>query len=179
MWFESWDALARTLAVGTASYVALVMLLRVSGKRTLSKWNAFDFIVTIALGSAFATALLSKQTTFAQAATGFALLVGLQLVVTWLSVRLGWMDRLVKASPVYLLRDGHVDTAALRRARVTLTELRAAVRGRGLANLEDVAAVVLETDGSFSVIESIDAPASALADVAGEGARPYRESTSG
>ena len=165
MWFEGWDTVLRTLAVGTASYVALVILLRLSGKRTLSKWNAFDLVVTVALGSSFATALLSKQTTFVQAATGFALLVGLQLAVTWSSVRLGWMDRLVKARPVYLLRNGRPHPEALRRERVTMSELRAAVRGQGIARLEDVAAVVLETDGSFSVLESTHEPASALDDV--------------
>lgn len=167
MWFDGWEVVLRTLAVGTASYVALVALLRISGKRTLSKWNAFDLVVTVALGSSFATALLSKQTTFVQVAVGFGLLVALQLAVTWCSVRVGWMDRLVKARPVYLLRDGQPLARALRRERITLSELRAAVRGKGIARLQDVAAVVLETDGSFSVLKSVSEPATALEDVEG------------
>ncbi|MEO1764122.1 MAG: DUF421 domain-containing protein, partial [Cyanobacteria bacterium J06629_18] len=53
--FNSWDTLQHTLIVGTLGYVATIILLRVSGKRTLSKWNSFDFIVTIAFGSILAS----------------------------------------------------------------------------------------------------------------------------
>jgi hypothetical protein len=55
MFFESWSGLGRVLVVGVLAYGALVFVLRVSGKRTLSKMNAFDLIVTVALGSTIAT----------------------------------------------------------------------------------------------------------------------------
>ncbi|MDP9439064.1 MAG: DUF421 domain-containing protein, partial [Actinomycetota bacterium] len=60
MVFDSWVGLFRVAAVGTAAYFALVLLLRISGKRTLSKINAFDLVVTVALGSTLATVLLSS-----------------------------------------------------------------------------------------------------------------------
>ena len=47
--FDGWEGVARVLVVGTIAYVALVVLLRVTGKRTLSKMNAFDLVVTVAL----------------------------------------------------------------------------------------------------------------------------------
>ena len=78
MFFDNPMALLRTLVVGTLAYVALVALLRLSGKRTLSKWNAFDMVVTVAFGSTLATALLSRDTTLAQGVLAFALLVALQ-----------------------------------------------------------------------------------------------------
>jgi small-conductance mechanosensitive channel len=53
MVFDSWFGLLRVIVVGTAAYATLVLLLRVSGKRTLAKLNAFDLIVTVALGFAF------------------------------------------------------------------------------------------------------------------------------
>src|SRR4051794_24742339 len=55
MFFHSWAALGRVLLVGPLAYVALVLLLRVSGKRTLTKLNAFDLVVTVSLGSTLAT----------------------------------------------------------------------------------------------------------------------------
>ena len=61
MWFGSWDGLVRVVVGGVAAYAFLVALLRVSGKRTLSKLNAFDLVVTVALGSTLATVLLSKD----------------------------------------------------------------------------------------------------------------------
>lgn len=178
MFFENPQAMLRTLVVGTLAYVALVVLLRVSGKRTLSKWNAFDFVVTVAFGSALATALLSAQTTLAQVVLAFGLLVGLQWVITFLSVRLSTVERWVKARPRLLLFRGELQCAALRQERVTESEIQAALRGQGVAALEDVEAVVLETDGSFSVIRQAGRSASALAGVRGyppEGAQPQKD----
>lgn len=73
--------------LGVLSYTALVVLLRTSGKRTLSKMDAFDFVVTIALGSTLASVMLSKNTSWAQGVVAFGLLITLQYAVTWLSVR--------------------------------------------------------------------------------------------
>jgi len=61
MLFDSWTGLGRVLLVGVLAYSALVLTLRVSGKRTLTKLNAFDLVVTVALGSTLATVLLSKD----------------------------------------------------------------------------------------------------------------------
>jgi uncharacterized membrane protein YcaP (DUF421 family) len=87
MLFQNWTGLWRVLVVGALAYCALVFLLRVSGKRTLSKMNAFDFVVTVALGSTLAAVFLSKNVALAEGVLAFALLIGLQFVITWLSVR--------------------------------------------------------------------------------------------
>lgn len=152
MFFSGWDSLIRTLVVGVLAYVALIVFLRLSGKRTLSKLNAFDLVVTVALGSTLATVLLTKNVALAEGALAFALLIGLQFVVSWTSVRARWMRRLITGEPLMLLYRGEFLTAALRQARVTDDEVRAAVRSSGLASLLDAEAVVLETDGSLSVV---------------------------
>ena len=72
MFFHSWFDLLRVAVVGTLAYSALIVWLRISGKRSLSKWNAFDFIVTIALGSTLATAFLSKDVALAEGVFAFA-----------------------------------------------------------------------------------------------------------
>ena len=51
MFFDGIQPLIRTLVVGVLAYIFLIIVLRISGKRTLSKINAFDFVVTIALGN--------------------------------------------------------------------------------------------------------------------------------
>lgn len=167
MFFESGTVLLRTLVVGSLAYVALVFLLRLSGKRTLSKWNAFDLVVTVAFGSTLATMLLSKDVTLAQGVMAFAVLIGLQWSLTRLSVRSATMEHWVKAQPRLLLFQGQLRPEALRQERVTHGELRAALRAQGITALEDVEAVVLETDGSFSVVKQRGSSTSALADVKG------------
>jgi uncharacterized membrane protein YcaP (DUF421 family) len=152
--FDNGWVLLRTLTIGVLAYTSLIILLRVTGKRTLSKMNAFDFVVTVALGSTLATVLLSREVTLAQGVIALALLIGLQLIITWLSVRVRWVRRLVTGEPSLLLYRGEFLDEALKRARVTRDEVRAAVRGSGLATLDQAEAVVLETDGSFSVVRS-------------------------
>ncbi|MDP9316018.1 MAG: DUF421 domain-containing protein [Chloroflexota bacterium] len=156
MFFQSWSGLGRVLVVGVLAYLALVLLLRISGKRTLSKMNAFDFVVTVALGSTLATILLSKDVALAEGVTAFALLIALQWMIAWLSVRSQAVSRLVKAEPRLLAYQGQLLREAMRAERVVEAEVLAAVRQQGQASVAAVAAVVLETDGSFTVIQQTD-----------------------
>ena len=66
MLFDGLTGVVRVLFVGVAAYAALVIFLRISGKRTLSKMNAFDLVVTVALGSTLATVVLSKDVALAE-----------------------------------------------------------------------------------------------------------------
>lgn len=166
MFFKGWFGLLRVLVVGVIAYAALVLFLRVSGKRTLSKMNAFDLVVTVALGSTLATVLLSKNVALAEGLLAFAVLIGLQYVVASLSVRSRTWRKLVKSEPRLLMYRGEFIDAALRDERVTREEVRAAVRESGIADLLQVRAVVLETDATFSVVEDgPNADASALQDL--------------
>lgn len=153
MVFDDWFGLLRILIVGVLPYAAVIFWLRVSGKRTLSKWNAFDFIVTVALGSTLATVVMSKDVELAEGILAFALLIGLQFGITWLTVRFKWVENLVKAEPTLLLDKGEFLREAMKRQRVSESEIRAAVRAKGRASIEEIEAVVLETDGSWSVIK--------------------------
>ncbi len=155
MLFENWTGLFRVLVVGTAAYLALVLILRISGKRTLTKLNAFDFVVTVALGSTLASVILNKSIVLAEGVLALALLVLLQFVIAWLSVRSPWFEGLIKSEPALLVRKGHYLDASLRRERITREEVLAAIRSQGWADIEKVGAVVLETDGTISVIQDV------------------------
>jgi uncharacterized membrane protein YcaP (DUF421 family) len=159
MLFDSWTGLGRVVLVGALAYVALVLLLRISGKRTLTKLNAFDLVVTVALGSTLATVLLSKTVALAEGALALGLLILLQYAIAWLSVRSPGFQAMIKAEPTLLLCRGRFLAAAMRAERITRDEILAAVRASGAADVGKVAAVVLETDGSLSVIA--DAPGAA------------------
>jgi uncharacterized membrane protein YcaP (DUF421 family) len=167
IFFAGWPGVIRAVISGGLAYVALVLLLRVSGKRTLSKMNAFDLVVTVALGSILATVTLSKDVALAEGAAAIAVLVGLQFVVAWLSARFKAVSQLVKAEPTLLFHHGEFLRAAMKRERVAEDEVRAAIRGGGKGALENVEAVILETDGSFSVVSSGAESNSALANVQG------------
>ena len=168
MFFDDWSGLIRTAVVGGCAYVALVLLLRVSGKRTLSKMNAFDLIVTVALGSTLATVLLSEDTALAEGVLALALLILFQFAITWLSVRSKTVSRLVKAEPRLLFHRGEFLWGAMKAERVNEGEVLQAMRSQGFARKEQVEAVVLETDGSFSVMSgSPEGSATALQNLSG------------
>lgn len=156
MFFNDWTAIARVAITGLASYAALVFLLRISGKRTLTKMNAFDFVVTVALGSTLASVLLSRDVPLAEGLTAFALLLLVQYVITWLSVRSQTVSHLVKSTPRLLFHRGKFLEEAMKQERINKEEILQAVRSRGFLSLERVGAVVLETDGSISVMQSSD-----------------------
>ena len=82
MFFDDWGGLVRVAVVGLLAYIGLVLLLRISGKRTLSKMNAFDLVVTVALGSTLATILLSSAVALAEGLLAFVVLISLQFAVT-------------------------------------------------------------------------------------------------
>ena len=155
-----------TIVLGTIAYFAIILILRISGKRTLSKWNSFDFVVTIAFGSILASILLSTKDSFGTGILAFALLVVFQYILTWISVRSSLIQKLIKAEPALLLYKGELKSEVLERERVAEGEVLAALRAQGMSAIEDIDAVVLETDGSFSVIKSLsNSTASALKDV--------------
>lgn len=151
--FLNWPELGRTVLIGVLAYIALVFLLRLSGKRTLSKLNAFDLIVTVAFGSTLASVMMSKNVALAEGVLAFALLIGLQFVITFTSVHFKPFSKLIKADPKLLLFEGKFIEAAMKNERLTRGEVCAAVRSSGAASLGEVHAVVLETDGSISVIK--------------------------
>lgn len=166
MFFNSWSSMGRILLVGTLAYFALVLLLRISGKRTLSKMNAFDMVITVAIGSTLASAVLDSNTALIDGIFAFALLIGLQFTITWLSVRSKVISRLVKSEPKLLFYDGQFLRSAMKNERVTEPELLAAVRSEGLSDLHQVQAIILETQGEVNVIAASSNPSrSALADV--------------
>jgi uncharacterized membrane protein YcaP (DUF421 family) len=152
MWFDNWMDLWRTLMVGGCAYIVLVFFVRVSGKRTLSKMNAFDLIVTVALGSTLATILLTKDVALAEGTLALGLLIAAQYLVAWASVRSGMVRPFVKSEPAILYQQGEFQRTALKRERVTEVEVLAAIRANGATSLKQVQAVVLETDGTFSVL---------------------------
>jgi uncharacterized membrane protein YcaP (DUF421 family) len=152
--FDNWDSIFRTFIISLLAYVALIFLLRVSGKRTLSKMNAFDFVVTIALGSTLATVLLNKSVALADGLLAFAMLIGLQYLITFLAVRFKIVSQWVKGTPALIVFNGEMIRKAMLNERVNEDEVYAALRENGVMSIKDAKAVILETDGRLTVLET-------------------------
>lgn len=147
-----WFQYLAAAAVAASAYFWLIFVLRVSGKRTLAKLNAFDFAVTVAFGSALATVMMNENVGLLRGALVLAMLALLQFLVTKASQWSDFIRKTVRSRPTLLVRDGEVYEEALKYERVTPDELAEIIRNNGYGQLDKVGAVVIETDGSFSVL---------------------------
>ncbi|MPR32270.1 DUF421 domain-containing protein [Salmonirosea aquatica] len=166
IFFDSWESVIRIIIITILAYATLIVMLRVSGKRTLSKMNAFDFVVTVALGSTLATVILSKDVALLDGALAFFMLIFLQYCITWLSVRHKGVKQMITSDPTLLLYKGEVLPQALKKERITVEEIYVAARNNGLTDLTQIHAIVLETTGTLSVLsERSESGVDALSDI--------------
>ncbi|HMG71152.1 MAG TPA: YetF domain-containing protein, partial [Gemmatimonadaceae bacterium] len=150
-YFESWYNVERTVTLSVVGFAALFIMLRVSGKRTLSKLNVFDFVFVVAVGSVFASMIISKDVTLIEGIAALATLIGIQMLLSQLAARFPKAERWINGEPTVLLSRGQFIAAALRKERVTEEEVRGAIRSEGVTRVEDVDAVTMENDGSLTV----------------------------
>lgn len=153
MIFGDLDSMIRLLVFGTTAYLCAIVMLRLSGSRTLAKMHAYDLVVTIAFGSVLASIMLDASVSLSTGIAALALLVLLQYLVAKLAVLYPAWGRAVTSQPVLLAWQGRALEAAMARQRVTADDLHSALRQHGYASLEQVSAVVLEPDGTLSVID--------------------------
>ncbi|NHN43456.1 DUF421 domain-containing protein [Halorubellus sp. JP-L1] len=153
--FEGWEPIVRIVVVGVPMYVALTVFLRLSGSRALANLHVFDFIVTVAIGSAFGRALTATDVTLAEAVAAFLLLISLQYVVTVIQARSPRFGRVITNQPALLYYQECFLQRQMRANHVTRDELLTAVREHQMGSIDDVDAIVLESTGEVSVVRSL------------------------
>lgn len=155
IFFESWESLFGIIIVTFLAYVALMLFLRASGKRTLSKMNAFDFVVTIALGSILGTVALDADIPLADGLTALLAFIAFQYLFTWLSARVNWIQTLITSRPTLIFYKGNFLHSVMKKERVTEEEIYSAARQKSHATLEGIDIIILETTGDISIIKKI------------------------
>lgn len=138
-----------------------------SGKRTPSKMNAFDFIVTIALGSCLSAISLNKEISLSEGVLVYCTLIFLQALLTWTSARVKNVRKIITAQPTLLLYKGEPLENAMKKERITAQEMYAAARKKGIAGMKEIEAIVLETTGDLTIISKTEGTAETLKNVSG------------
>ena len=152
LFFSGWGSLLRVAIVGVVCYTALLVTLRLSGKRTLSRMNAYDMVITMALGSLLTKAMLTKDQSIADSLLAIMLLIGFQYAVSAISCRWNGFRKLVTPKPAVLYHEGAFMRDVLRKERVSEDEVNAAVHEKGVSGLDCVDAVILGANGELSVL---------------------------
>jgi uncharacterized membrane protein YcaP (DUF421 family) len=150
--FKDWNSLWHIAVCAIISYLALFLFIRISGKRTLAKLNAFDFVVTVTLGSTLSSMILAKVT-IAEGSVALLVIIGLQYLLAWLAKSSSIMEKVINSSPTLLYYKGKFLKDAMRKEVITEAEIYAQVREYRIYRMEDVMAVVMELDGKITVVK--------------------------
>jgi uncharacterized membrane protein YcaP (DUF421 family) len=146
----SWGEVAAVILSTLVIFAAVIVATRLAGLRSFSKMSAFDFAMTVAVGSLVATVAVTEAS-LVGGLVGLVTLYAAQVAVAVARRRTGFEDA-VDNEPVLLMADGRFLPDALRRTRITESDLRAKLREANALRFDDVRAVVLETTGDISVL---------------------------
>jgi uncharacterized membrane protein YcaP (DUF421 family) len=133
-------------------YPAIILFIRIGGKRSTSQMNNFDWIVTVAIGSLVSSGILLSEVSVLDTLVAMGALMALQYALTKAAYHSDTVAKSVKAVPRLLVYDGTFLRDNMCRERVTEPEIISKMREQGIADLCDVHSVVLETDASVSII---------------------------
>lgn len=143
--------LGRIAARAVVIYLVVLVTIRVSGKRTVGNFTAFDLLVAMLVGDVVDEAIYG-DVTLAQGVTAIGSLMLLHIVNAFLGSRSAFIERLTGGTPVVLIRNGRIDRRALRRELMHESELMTALRMEQIERVEDVQQAVLECSGEVSVL---------------------------
>jgi len=147
-----WGAAGLAVLSALGIYLVVVVLTRIAGLRSFSKISAFDFAMTVAIGSVIATTIVSPDPPLARAAIGLVALYGMQMTVGWLRVRSATVSRTVDNEPLLLMDGQRVLHENLKKAKLTESDVRSKLREANVLSPAQVRAVVMESTGDISVL---------------------------
>jgi uncharacterized membrane protein YcaP (DUF421 family) len=141
---------------GCVIFVFLYVLMRVIGRRELSSLEPFDLILLVVLGDAVQQGLTQDDYSLTGAILAIGTIAMLQLAVSFTNFKFPKLRSMLDGEPIVVVQDGKPIDKNLRRERVTLDDLAAAMRKQGIGSLDDVQWAVMETSGVISFLKKSD-----------------------
>lgn len=133
-------------------YLFLVIVLRLGGKRELAQINTFDLVVLLTLANTVQNAIIGHDDSLLGGIIGATALVALNAVVVHFLYAHPLLNKILEGDPEYLIRDGQVQVAQLKREGMSLYELEGAAHRQGFATLDTVETARLEAGGAISFV---------------------------
>ena len=152
IWFTSWEQVRSAIVSAIFFFCLIVALVRVLGKRATSQMNNFDWIINVTIGSLAASGILLKDVSISDATVAILVLSACQWLITWAVIHFPVVEKLVKAKPRLLTHKGQFLQAEMKKERIAEDEIRAKLREKGYWALHDANWVILESDGSMTII---------------------------
>lgn len=152
IFFDNIDKLGRIVLTTVMVYVLIVLVTKVSGKRSTSQLNNFDWVVTVMIGSLGASTILLKDVPFIEGVSSILVLYLLQFLVTKYASVSPQFSNFILSEPRIVFYQGQFLPDAMRSERLTRQEIECAMRSQGINRFDDVEAVVFESDAKLTII---------------------------
>lgn len=150
--FKNWESLWDVAVCAVLAYFILFLFIRISGKRTLAKLTAFDFVVTVTLGSTLSSMMLAKVT-LTEGVVALVVMISLQYLLGWSVRESKILEKVINSSPTMVFYRGEFLEDAIRKEVLTHKEIYAEIRKFRMLDLDQVEAVVMELNGELTVIK--------------------------
>ena len=145
---------------GVSIYLIVLVVIRLSGRRTLGEMTAFDFVLLLIIAETTQQALLGEDFSITNAFLLVTTLVGLDILMSLLKQRFDLIDRVIDGVPMIIVENGRPLEERLRKARLDKADIMQAARKlQGLERMDQIKFAVLEADGSITVIPQTEAAA--------------------
>jgi uncharacterized membrane protein YcaP (DUF421 family) len=170
--------LAATAARALGVYVAMLVVIRLMGKRTVGNFTAFDLLVALMFGEVV-DEIIFADVGLAQGAVAIGVLALVQSANAWLSYSNERFARLVEGTPTAVVVDGALQRDGMRAERLNEKDVMSALRLQGVDDVREVKLAMVENDGEISVLRRDWAEPLQKADLRAEAARERRADTGG
>ena len=137
---------------GAIIFGIVLVFLRLSGKRQIGQMTPFDLVLLLLISNAVQNSMNGGDNSVTAGIILAATLIGADTLVGWLTRRSRKLETFVEGNAELLVHNGHIRADALRKAGLTQHELLAALRAHDCADIAEVHAAILETDGRISVL---------------------------
>jgi len=141
---------------GTLMFWFLLLIFRIVLRRDIGSASITDFLFVVILGDAAQNAMIGEGTSVGDGMVLVSTLVMWNYILDVLSYRYRWIDHLLSASKLCLVRDGKMLRRNMRKEYITADEVFAKIREAGLEHLDQVKLMYMESDGEISVIKRED-----------------------
>jgi uncharacterized membrane protein YcaP (DUF421 family) len=143
-----WALVVRAVVV----YVFMGIALRVAGRRELGQMTTFDLVLLLVLANAVQNSINAGDNSLGGGLISAVTLLVINFAVGEATYRWRWFERLVQGPPRPLVRNGKIVLHNMKRERVTLEELRSALRKQGIDGVSQCKHAVLESDGTLTAV---------------------------
>ena len=138
------------------TYIILLVLGRIIGRKLISRITFFDFIVGITLGSIAVRIALGSQESPYLATISAIVITTLVVITDYLDIKSINFRKLVDGESIILISNGKILDYNLRKVKITINKLMMLLREKDIFNIEDVALAAVESDGELSVLPKVN-----------------------